>query len=63
MEQPITVTCYGETKVYESRRKATDFFLQAMLGCDPRSSEYSRYASIIEQLMVGYIHYTDESED
>jgi hypothetical protein len=56
----VTVTCYGTTQVFKSRKKAIDFFEEGMMWCDPGSSEFSRYANIVMQLKSGM---TDVSDD
>ena len=56
----VTVTCYGKTKSWPSAQKAYNFFSQGMESCDPGSSEYSRYAYIVEQLNRGETEVTDE---
>ena len=54
----VLVTCYGDTKEY-NREEAIDFFKEGMLWCDPGSSEYSRYAMIVDQLESGSTHACD----
>lgn len=55
----VKVTCYGETKVYPNAQEAIDFFREGMLWCDPNSSEFSRYATIVSRLMCGDIEVSD----
>ena len=54
----VTVTCYGDTKEY-TREEAIEFFKEGMWSCDPGSSEYSRYATIVDQLESGSTHACD----
>jgi hypothetical protein len=49
----VKVTCYGETKIYPSAKKAIAHFREGMLCCDPYSSEYERYEMIVARLMNG----------
>lgn len=42
----VLVTCYGNTKEY-TRQEAIDFFTEGMLWCDPGSSEFSRYVTLL----------------
>lgn len=46
----VTITCNGETKVWD-RSEAEDFFLQGMMECE--GSEQERYAYIYGQLVSG----------
>lgn len=55
----VVVTCYGDTKEY-NREEAIDFFKEGMWSCDPGSSEYSRYAMIVDQLESGSTYACDE---
>lgn len=50
MKSKITVKVYGTTTEYASREEAEAFYREGMEYCDPRSSEYSRYAFICEAL-------------
>ena len=56
----VTVTCYGKKQVFKSRKKAIEFFEEGMMWCDPGSSEFSRYASIVMQLKNGMTDVTDD---
>lgn len=56
----IKVTCYGQTQTYATRKKAIDDFLEAMLWCDPNSSEHQRYALIVSRLMSGETEVDDQ---
>ena len=56
----VKVTCYGETDIWETAQKAIDFYTEGMNACDPGSSEYSRYAHIVRQLVLGKTEVTDE---
>ena len=55
----VTITCYGKTEKME-RAAAKRFYSEAMLGCDPGSSEYGRYARIFYQLTEGMKEVSDE---
>lgn len=49
-DDPVRVTCYGKTKVWE-RKDAIDFFLEGMRCCE--GSERDRYTDIYLQLIDG----------
>lgn len=50
ISDPVRVTCYGKTKVWE-RKSALNFFLEAMMGCE--GAERDRYVNIYYQLARG----------
>lgn len=54
----VTVTCYGDTKVWDSRKEAMEFYLRAMAGSE--GSEHERYSKIYEELSLGMSTVTDE---
>lgn len=56
-EDPVQVTCYGQTKTWE-RKDAINFFLEGMMSSD--GSERERYANIYCQLVAGYKIVSDE---
>lgn len=49
----VTVICYGLGKTYDTAEKAIKFYTDAVHGCDPRSSECSRYYYILDKLRSG----------
>lgn len=49
-EDPVRVTCYGQTKTWE-RKDAMEFFLEGMHCCE--GSERDRYVNIYYQLARG----------
>lgn len=53
MKMKVTVTCYGKTKTYKSKREAISIFKEGMKWCDPGSSEFERYAIIVMKLESG----------
>lgn len=53
MKMKVTVTCYGKTETYKSKKEAISFFKEGMMWCDPGSSEYARYATIVMKLESG----------
>ena len=55
----VTTICYGETRVWDSRQEAMQYFAQGMANCE--GSEQSRYASIFSQLADGCRTATDEA--
>ena len=54
---PVSVTCYGQTKVWE-RKEALEFFLDGAWECD--GSESERYMAIFYQLYHGAKEALDE---
>lgn len=54
----VVVTCYGKKRVYPSRKKAMDFFLEGMMWSE--GSERERYAYIYAQLSQGEKEVSDE---
>lgn len=54
----VIVTCYGDTKVWDSRKDAIEFYLQAMAGSE--GSEHERYSKIYVELSLGMPTATDE---
>lgn len=53
MAQKITTQCYGHCDEWDSREQAIATFKEGMANCDPNSSEYSRYATIVAKLESG----------
>ena len=47
----VTTVCYGEKKVWDSRKDAADFFLQAIAGSE--GAECERYTTIYAKLIEG----------
>ena len=56
----VRITCYGQTEVWDDRKEATDFFLEAIAGSD--GSECDRYSKIYAELMSGKTECSDEDE-
>ncbi len=54
----VTVTCYGNTEVWDSRKEAMKFYLRAMAGSE--GSERERYNKIYMELSIGMTTATDE---
>lgn len=54
----ITVICYGEKRIWKSRKQAKSFYLEAM-SCS-EGSERERYAKIFCELESGMNVCTDE---
>ena len=57
----VRITCYGQTEVWDDRKEATDFFLEAIAGSD--GSERDRYSKIYAELMSGKTKCSDEDEN
>lgn len=54
----VTTVCYGKKQVWDSRKEAADFFLQAIAGTE--GSERDRYVNIYLQLNEGCDVCSDE---
>ena len=54
----VTTVCYGEEKVWDSRKEAKDFFLEGLKATD--GSERERYAAIYTKLVLGKNYCTDD---
>ena len=59
LDTVITV-CYGERKVWDSRKEAADFFLQGMAGTE--GSECERYTAIYTKLVMGLGVCSDDAD-
>ncbi len=57
----VKVTCYGETKVRDSRKEADEFYFQAICGSE--GSEQERYTKIYAELLNGNTECSDEYPD
>lgn len=58
---PVTTICYGKTEVWDSRKEAADFFLQAIAGSE--GAECERYTVIYTKLISGSEVCSDDIED
>lgn len=56
----VDVTCYGVTMHWSTRQAAIKFYTDACNGCDPASSEHSRYSRILTGLLSGETEVSDE---
>ena len=56
----ITTICYGKKKTFTTADEAIKYYMEGIDCCDPRSSECSRYVSIVQQLRAGATVATDE---
>ena len=54
----VTTVCYGEEKVWDSRKEAKDYFLEGLKATE--GSERERYATIYTKLILGKNYCTDE---
>ena len=54
----VTTVCYGEEKVWDSRKEAKDYFLEGLKATE--GSERERYAAIYTKLILGKNYCTDE---
>ena len=57
----VTTVCYGEKQVWDSRKEAADFFLQAIAGTE--GAECERYTTIYTKLVSGLVVCSDDAED
>ena len=57
-EGPVKTVCYGQERIWDSRKEAADFFLQAV--SETEGSECERYMNIYTKLVMGYDVCTDE---
>ena len=57
----VTTVCYGEKKVWDSRKDAADFFLQAIAGTE--GAECERYTTIYTKLVSGLEVCSDDADD
>ena len=57
----VTTVCYGEKRVWDSRKEAADFFLQAIAGTE--GSECERYTTIYTKLVSGLEVCSDDADD
>lgn len=58
----IKVTCYDKVYEFKSATAAIKHFKKGMCSCDPNSSEFDRYAVIVDQLYEGKNEVTDSPE-
>lgn len=56
----VTTVCYGEKKVWDSRKEAADFFLQAIAGTE--GAECERYTTIYTKLVSGLEVCSDDAD-
>ena len=54
----VTTVCYGEEKVWDSRKEAKDYFLEGLKATE--GCERERYATIYTKLILGKNYCTDE---
>ena len=57
----VTTVCYGEKQVWDSRKEAADFFLQAIAGTE--GAECERYTTIYAKLVSGLEVCSDDADD
>lgn len=56
----VKTICYGKTEVWDSRKDAADFFLQAIAGSE--GAECERYVTIYTKLISGSEVCSDDTE-
>ena len=56
----VTTVCYGEEKVWDSRKEAADFFLVGIAATE--GSECERYTNIYVKLISGEKYCTDSPD-
>lgn len=57
----VTTVCYGEKQVWNSRKEAADFFLEAIAGSE--GAECERYTTIYTKLVSGLGVCSDDADD
>ena len=57
----VTVICYGESKVWDSRAEAIKFYLEGMTACE--GAEHDRYTNIYLALLEGCDVCKDRCDD
>lgn len=57
----VTTICYREKKVWDSRKEAADFFLEAIVGSE--GAECERYTAIYTKLISGLEVCSDDADD
>lgn len=57
----VKTICYGKEEVWDSRKDAADFFLQAIAGSE--GSECERYTTIYTKLVEGLEVCSDDADD
>ena len=58
LKDSVKITCYGETKIWDSRQDAIREFIEGMVCCE--GSEKERYTNIYLQLISGCKECSDE---
>ena len=56
----VTTVCYGEKKVWDSRKEAADFILEAIAGSE--GAECERYTTIYTKLIEGLAVCSDDTD-
>lgn len=56
----IKVTCYNTVFYFDSKKEAIKYFEHGMRCCDIFSSEWIRYADIVDRLKAGNTEVSDE---
>jgi hypothetical protein len=59
--EKIKITCYGETRIWDDRKKAIAHFEEAVEACE--GAERNRYVNIYLQLIEGYTECKDVEND
>ena len=59
----VTTICYGQKQEWTSYKEARAHFIKAIWGCDPASSECSRYTKIYAELVQGKKLCTDKEDN
>lgn len=57
----VKTICYGKEKLWDSRKDAADFFLQAIAGSE--GAECERYTTIYAKLVQGLEVCSDDADD
>ena len=57
----VMVTCYGESELWDTRKEAADFYMQAIMACE--GAERERYLNIYAGLYQGLTEVTDGEDE
>lgn len=56
----IKTICDGKVHYFNTAEEAIRYFVEGMMWCDPGSSEYGRYATIVGKLEAGNTTASDD---
>jgi len=59
-DRPVTITCYGKTETWDSRKKARAFYWEGVRCCE--GAERDRYMNIVMGIDDGLDEVTDPED-